>query len=170
MGWQNIISNIAPSIASALGGPLAGSAVKVLSNTLFGKEDGTKDEIKEAVSAATPEQLAQLKEIDLKFKTDMAKLGIDLEQLAADDRNSARQREIQIKDKTPAILGGFVLLGFFAILGLLLFRQVPGGQSEVFNIMLGSLGAMSVGVINYYFGSSTGSKQKDFLLKQQESA
>ena len=168
MSWQNIIGNIAPSIASALGGPLAGSAVKMLSNTLLGKEDGTKDEIEAAVSNATPEQLAQIKEMDLTFKKDMAKLGIDLERIAAEDRNSARQREMQIKDKTPAILGGFVVSGFFIILGALLFKEIPGGQKEVFHIMLGSLGAMSVGVINYYFGSSTGSQQKNALLKGQK--
>ena len=40
-----LIGSVAPTIATALGGPVAGMAVKAVSNALFGHENGTEDDI-----------------------------------------------------------------------------------------------------------------------------
>ena len=168
--WKKLIRNIAPTLATALAGPLAGGAVKLLSGVLLGKDDATEEEIEKAISTATPEQLTKLKEIDAKYKTDMAKLGVDLERIAADDRDSARKRQIATGDWIPGVLGIGILLGFFGILAALLFPQTGidanSGTIQIINIMLGSLGTMAMGVVSYYFGSSTGSKEKNVLLKE----
>ncbi len=172
MSWKNVIGNIAPTIATALGGPMAGGAVKMLSSILLGKDDGTEEEIAKAVSTATPEQLTKLKEIDAKYKTDMAKIGVDLEQIAADDRDSARKRQVAVQDWVPSVLGIGIMFGFFGILILLLLPNTgfnPGdAKLQIVNIMLGSLGTMAMGVVSYYFGSSTGSKEKNILLKEKK--
>ena len=91
---------------------------------------------------------------------------VKLAEINAEDRNSARNREIQRKDSTPAILGSSIMLGFFGILSLLLFYTVPEENKAIFNIMLGALGTMATGVVSYYFGSSAGSRAKDFKIKQ----
>ena len=172
MSWKNVIGNIAPTIATALGGPMAGGAVKMLSSILLGKDDGTEEEIEKAISTATPEQLTKLKEIDAKYKTDMAKIGVDLEQIAADDRDSARKRQVAVQDWVPSVLGIGIMFGFFGILILLLLPNTgfnPGdAKLQIVNIMLGSLGTMAMGVVSYYFGSSTGSKEKNILLKEKK--
>ena len=49
-----LLGQIAPSIATALGGPLAGVAVKTLSSALFGHEDASEDQISEAMASASP--------------------------------------------------------------------------------------------------------------------
>ena len=42
--WKDVIGAVAPTIATALGGPLAGAAVKTLSNVLLGHEKGTESD------------------------------------------------------------------------------------------------------------------------------
>ena len=50
-----LLSQVAPSIATALGGPLAGIAVKTLSNALLGHESGTEEDVATALQNASPE-------------------------------------------------------------------------------------------------------------------
>ncbi len=54
-----LLAQVAPTIASALGGPLAGLAVKTLSSALLGTEQGSEQEVAAALSSATPDQLAK---------------------------------------------------------------------------------------------------------------
>ena len=63
-----LLGQVAPTIATALGGPLAGVAVKTLSNAIFGHEDATEQQISDAMASATPDQLAAIKKIDADFK------------------------------------------------------------------------------------------------------
>ena len=51
-----LLGQVAPTIATALGGPLAGVAVKTLSNVLLGHENGSEDEVKatKAVAVCIP--------------------------------------------------------------------------------------------------------------------
>lgn len=161
-----LIKQVAPTIATALGGPLAGLATKTLSEALLGNADGSPDEIAAALGSATPEQLAKLREIDANFKVTMRKLDIDLAQIDASDRDSARNREIQLKDRTPMILAGVVCFGFFGtLIGLLLYGLPPRGQDAVL-ILLGALSAAFTAIVNYYYGSSSGSKAKEQIIDQ----
>lgn len=62
---------IAATVATASIGasnPLAGLAIQKISSTLLGKADGTLEEIENAVSEAAPEQLAEIKKIEARFK------------------------------------------------------------------------------------------------------
>ena len=86
--WKKILKGVAPTLATALGGPLAGMATKVISEKLLGKDDGGDNEIYEALM--NPEGLAKLKEIEADFKTKMKAMDVDLERMAVDDRKSAR--------------------------------------------------------------------------------
>ena len=162
----NLIKQVAPTIATALGGPLAGLATKTLSEALLGTPDAPPDEIAAALGNASPDQLAKLREIDANFKVTMKKLDIDLAQIDASDRDSARNREIQLKDKTPTILAGVVCFGFFGtLIGLLLYGLPPRGQDAVL-ILLGALSAAFTAIVNYYYGSSSGSKAKEQIIDQ----
>lgn len=161
-----LIKQVAPTIATALGGPLAGLATKTLSEALLGNSDGSPDEIAAALGSATPDQLARLREIDANFKVTMKKLDIDLAQIDAGDRDSARKREIQTQDKTPMILAGVVCVGFFGtLIGLMLYGLPQKGQDALL-IMLGALGSAFTAIVSYYFGSSSGSRAKEAIIEQ----
>lgn len=157
---------IAPAIGTAIGGPfgaLAGKAVQVA----LGLADGaTQDDMAKALENATPEQLLAIKQADNQFKLDMEKLGVDLAKIDAEDRDSARQREIAVKDKIPGLLAAFLTIGFFGLLALMCFHDIPKENAAVLNIMLGALGAGFSTMLAYYFGSSAGAARKDAMLLQ----
>jgi hypothetical protein len=159
-----LLGQVAPTIATALGGPLAGVAVRTLSNALFGHEDASEDQVSEALSNATPDQLAAIKKIDADFKVQMKSLDIDLERIAAGDRDSARQMQKETKDWTPKALAFFITFGFFGALVWILVFGIPKSGTEVLLMMLGSLSTSWTGVVQFYYGSSAGSKQKTDAL------
>ena len=163
-----LLGQLAPSIATALGGPLAGVAIKTLSNALFGHEDGTEQQVSEAMATATPDQLAAIKKIDADFKVQMKSLDIDLERIAAGDRDSARQMQRETKDWTPKVLAFAITFGFFGALVWLLVMGIPQTGTEVILMMLGSLSTSWTGVVQFYYGSSAGSKAKNDLLASKD--
>lgn len=163
--WKALLGSVAPTIATALGGPLAGLGTKALISAL-GLADGAKEaEISAAMASATPDQLLALKKADQDFAVRLRELDIDLEKVNAADRDSARNREIQTGDNwTPRFLAGFVTVGFFLVLAWLLNDGVPEKGRDAVLIMLGSLGTAWTGICAYYFGSSAGSKAKTDAL------
>lgn len=157
----NLVRTVAPSIASAVGGPLAGMATRAISDALLGKPDGTEQELEKAVASATPEQLLALKKAEQSFSVKMRELDIDLERIANADRDSARSREVSLRDWTPRVLAGLITVGYFGVLFWMLRFGLPNtGSSEALLVMLGALGTAWGGVVAYYFGSSAGSKEK----------
>ena len=157
----NLVRTVAPSIASAVGGPLAGMATRAISEALLGKPDGTEQELESAVASATPEQLLALKKAEQEFAVKMRELDIDLERISNEDRDSARSREVSLRDWTPRVLAGLITVGYFGVLFWMLRFGLPNtGSSEALLVMLGALGTAWGGVVAYYFGSSAGSKEK----------
>ena len=163
-----LLGQIAPTIATALGGPLAGIAVKTLSNVLLGHDNGSEDDVKAAMTSASPDQLVALKKIDADFKAHMKELDIDLERIAAGDRDSARQMQRETKDWVPKLLAIVITIGFFGILVWMLVMGMPQTGTEALLMMLGALGTAWTGVVNFYYGSSAGSKAKNDLLAAKD--
>lgn len=146
------VAPIAPFVATALGGPGAGAAVSFLSKKLLGRDGGTEAELEAAISA-NPEILLKLKEADAEF-----------ERIHQKDRDSARQMRIATGDWIPGALAIFITLGFFGVLGYILSEGMPAQGGEALLVMLGALGASWGAVVNFYFGSSSGSKAKTDAL------
>ena len=159
-----LIGSVAPTIATALGGPVAGLAVKALSGALFGHENGNQDDIMTALANPTGDQLAALKKIDADFKVQMKALDIDLERIAADDRDSARDMQKETRDWIPRALAVSVTIGFFAILIYMLVYGLPTTGNEALLLLLGALQTAWGGIIAFYFGSSSGSQKKDQMI------
>jgi hypothetical protein len=149
-----LIGSVAPTIATALGGPVAGMAVKALSGALFGHEDATSDDIKTALANPTADQLAALKKIDADFKVQMKALDIDLEQIAAKDRDSARNMAIMTHDWTPRILAMVVVAAWGITTWYLLRNIIEPSMREIIARVLGNLDSALVLVLSYYFGSA----------------
>ena len=159
-----LLGSVAPTIATALGGPVAGMAVRAISGALFGHENGTEDDIMAALANPNGDQLAALKKIDADFKVQMKSLDIDLERIAAGDRDSARQMQMTTRDWIPRVLAVGVTLGFFGIVAFILHYGLPPTGGEALLMLIGTLGTAWTGVMGFYFGSSAGSKQKTDAL------
>lgn len=168
MNWKKIVGGVAPALATALGGPLAGVAAAAVSDALLGKPNGSDGEIAAALTAGGPDALLKLKQADQAFASRMKELDIDLEKLHQADRSSAREREAKAGDSiTPRSLAFLVTAGFFGVLGWLLAYGKPIDGGDALLVMLGSLGTAWASVIAYYFGSSAGSKEKSEMLARR---
>lgn len=165
--WKQVLGTVAPVLATAVGGPLAGVAVKTIATQLLGKPNASAKEVEIAVLSADPQTLLKLKEIDNEFKIAMEKSGIELEQIASADRASARNREVQLKDNTTKYLAYLITFGFFGICVALLVMGKPVNGGDTLLMMIGSLTSAWIAVVAYHFGSSAGSKAKTDLLSNK---
>ena len=165
-----LVATVAPTVATALGGPLAGVATRAIAGVLLGRDDATLEEVEAALASATPGDLVKLKELEFNFRAEMEQAGIELERIATDDRASARLRQARMKDWTPSVLGVVILLGFFGTLGWLFWFGLPASGGEVLLIMVGALSALVTQVANFFFGSSAGSKAKDGIIADLKGA
>ena len=157
MEW---LTQIAPSIATALGGPLAGLAVTALSKALGVDEKDVQNTIQSGKLSA--EQLASIKQAELELQAKAQQLGLDFEKLANDDRKSARDLQASTKSIVPPVLALVVTVGFFGILFALMMGYAS--KSDELMIMLGSLGTAWTGIIGFYFGSSAHSEKQSEML------
>jgi glycopeptide antibiotics resistance protein len=66
------------------------------------------------------------------------------------------------------ILGSLVLAAFALAVYLVLSRSIPQGSTDAANVMLGTLGAMALTVVQYTFGSSAGSAAKAAQLAEAQ--
>ena len=157
MDW---LKQIAPTIATALGGPLAGLAVEAVSKAIgIDPKDVTQTIAEGKLSA---DQIAQIKTAEIAMAARAQEMGLDFEKIAVDDRKSARQMQSTTQSWIPGIMAIAVTLGFFGILIGLMTEHFK--TSDALMLMLGSLGTAWTGIIAFYFGSSAGSQAKDQLL------
>ena len=159
-----VLGGIAPQLAHALGGPLAGAAVERISGALFGSTKADEIAIDLALGNTTPEQITALKLADLEFQRMLRETTIEQSRIAAADRADARQHAQITQNRTPSVIGALVIFGFFLVLGAMVARKLPAGAETEFSIMLGALATMTAAVVNYFFGSSAGSKEKTHLM------
>lgn len=157
MEW---LKQIAPTLATALAGPLAGLAVDAISNAVGIDPKDVNKTISEG--KLTAEQIAQIKTAELAMAARAQELGLDFEKIAVDDRKSARQMQVATQSWIPGAMAIVVTLGFFGILIGLMTEHFK--TSDALMLMLGSLGTAWTGIISFYYGSSAGSQKKDELI------
>lgn len=159
---------VAPTIAGLFGGPLASMGVQALEG-VFGLAPGTAANDPQALITAvanmTPETAIKLAQIDADLKEKLVQGGIDIEKVAAGDRDSARQREVQTKDYTPRVLACIIVGGYVLVQWFLLTQVIAAEMREIVMRSLGVLDAAIGMVLTYYFGSSAGSSKKDDTIQ-----
>jgi len=168
---NDFLAKIAPTIASALLGPLGGVAVAGLTKIL-GIDGGTVKDVTKAISDGriTPEQIAEIRKLELQFQQDEKERGFRYAELAFKDRDSARQANVSggIQGKM------FVLSCLLLTLTLgteiwILFNGYPPALPEIIvGRILGLLDGVALLVLGYHYGTTSGSMQKTELLAQSQ--
>lgn len=73
---------------------------------------------------------------------------------------------MKMKEIAMYLLGALVAIGFFTLLGLLIFQAIPESNNELLYLAVGALIAAFTTVVSYFYGSSAGSAQKtEAMLK-----
>tara|TARA_R100000664_G_scaffold4380_1_gene8927 strand:- start:6168 stop:6647 length:480 start_codon:yes stop_codon:yes gene_type:complete len=147
---KNVVGSLAPTLGSALGGPLGGQAASVVAQVLGCKPEPKA--INAAVSAATPEQLLELKKAEQEFELQMKELEVDVFALETKDKQDARSKFS--KDWTTRFMGMITLSGFMGYIFLVTLQPPEQNSEALINLVLGYLGGLASAVISFYFGAS----------------
>lgn len=180
-----LVAPMAPTLATMLGGPLAGAAVTALEGALGMGPGSTADDITKVMQtgAMTPEAVAAVRAADQKHAEIMSQQGIDLQKinqaheevfatLEVQDRSSARTANSS-RDAvwwiaamilgTFAVMMGAVLYGCWMILqGGITIKDVAvvAAVSGLVGSVVGYVAANAQTVVNFIFGGSLGSEKK----------
>ena len=151
---KGLVGSVAPTLATAMGSPLAGAAMSVIADKL-----GVKNEpkaIEQAIQSATPEQLLAIKEAELDFESKMAQMEVDVFALETADVQDARQAHKG--DWTPRVFGLVSLFGFVGYIFLVTIQPPDANSDTIVSLVLGYLGGLVSGISSFYFGASHGGK------------
>ena len=169
MNWQDVLKTLAPTVASAVLGPLGGVAVAAIGNIL-GVSDATQDKIAEAIKTGqlTPEQIGELKKLELQYQENEKERGFKYAELAFQDRDSARKANVAGNTQRPLFwLSILLLTGTLGAEGYTLFNGLsPTVTDMVAGRVLGLMDAVALMVLTYWYGTSNGSAIKTDLLAQ----
>lgn len=166
--FLKVIKELAPTAATLLGGPLAGLAVHAIGKSL-GIESPDEGKIEDfLLKHQDPETYLKLRTAELALEKDLARLDYDIkkleqegDRLIVDDRISARGMASSTKSRATAIIAGFIIAAFVAIVVALFAVDIPEKSQAVLYVLIGALSGALTQVMNFYFGSSSGSKVKD---------
>ncbi len=159
--WKATLSAVAPTIATALGGPVGGMAAKIALDAMGVKNSNGDPEavLEQMVSTGNPDVMLKLQEADQAFKLQLKKLKIDMEKLYAEDRKDARNMGIEKGLGVQATLSGVFVVGYFIVFYILL-QQFFGGLKlgeaalSTISILLGVMTGAVKDVLQFWFGSS----------------
>ena len=164
---NDFLTSIAPTLASALLGPMGGMAVAGLGKIL-GIDNATQKDITKAItdSKITPDQLAEIQKLELQYKNDEAERGFKYAELQFKDVDSARNLEVQTHSYTPSILTWIIVIAVLALEGAMLFGVKILVDDIVLGRIMGTLDTSLGLVLAYWFGSNSSSARKTELLAQ----
>lgn len=167
MDWSDTLKAIAPTVASALLGPLGGVAVTAI-GSIFGVDNATTDQIKKVItdSQMTPDQIGKLKELEMQYQQTEKERGFRYAELAFKDRDSARQANVSGGiQKQLFVMSVLLLLLTLGTEVWVLFKGYPSTIPDiVVGRVLGLMDAVAMMVLAYYYGTSSGSAQKTEIM------
>lgn len=169
--WKDTLMSIAPTVATAFGGPLAGAAVGAVAKIL-GLDNATTETVSALITSGklTPDQLSELKKLELQYQNEEQERGFKYADLAFKDRDSARKANVEGGTQKSLFWLSLVLLSLS--LGteiVVLFSGYPATIPEIIvGRVLGLMDAVAMMVLAYWYGTTNGSSQKNALLANAE--
>ena len=160
MDW---LKEIAPTIATCLGGPLAGMAESVIAKAIGCEPAEVQNVVSSGKLDAT--QVAAIQMAELELKKQAQSMNLDFAKLGAEDKKSARDMQIATHSWLPSILSVVVIGGFGAITAAKVLGYSVASDPTVQDLLT-TLRDGVILVLSFYFGSSSGSQIKDQLLHQ----
>lgn len=174
--WKATIGAVAPGLAAALGGPLAGAAVKVIADKVFGNPNASEADLATALASGTltGEQISALKQAELTMQVEMARIDQASDAAYLADTASARQQTVALAQAgsgiswAPVVISALIVTGYFGCIYMLFLvnRSWDERTSGLLNNLFGALTLAFGQVANYWLGSSAGSKRAGDSLRK----
>ena len=147
---KNIVGAVAPTLGTAIAGPMGNMALGKIAEVLGCPSD--QKSVEKAVQNATPEQMIELKKAEQEFEVQMKELDVDVFKLEAQEKQHARG--MFSKDWTARIIGLFTIGGFLGYIFLVTLQPPEQNSEALINLVLGYLGGLASAIISFYFGAS----------------
>lgn len=147
------VLSISPTIATALGGPVAGMVVSALSNYF----NVAPAQLSTAIDT-DPDAAVKIKKFELDNQVELANAANDLESIESGDTQDARREnkaadnENMLDEIFVHIFALIITIGFFWSVYMVFQTHSDGSDHDILNMMLGLTGTVFVSVVNYYFG------------------
>ena len=173
MDWKKVIGTLAPTVATALGGPLAGGVVVAIGD-LLGISEPTQDKIKVAIEngALTGEQVTGIRTLEMTLKAEESERGFRYADLEFKDRDSARLRDADITKAGRRNHRADVMfvLAVAVICGLVWAIWIDPNINEflkgIATLVLGRFLGYLDNIYSFEFGTTRGSQSKDATINQ----
>ena len=157
MKLGGLLKSLAPTIASAAGGPMAGMAVKMAAKKLGLPDTATANEIEDLIERE-PDKAVMVREADKDFKNRIREMEIDLESFKTEVEDRKDARENFATDWTPKVFSVLTLLlygGFVMIVTLMPHDQ---NDETIISLVLGQLSGILGTAAAVFYGGSSGKK------------
>ena len=151
---KKVVGAVAPTLGSALGGPMGGMAMNMIAEKLG--VPNNPQAVEKAIESASPEQMIELKKAEQAFDLQMKELDVDVFKMEVADGQDARKHFS--KDWTARIMGLSVIGGFLGYIFLVTLQPPEQNSEALINLVLGYLGGLTSAVVSFYFGASNKSK------------
>jgi len=166
-----------PLLGAVAGGP-AGIAGAIIGNIAgeLGLESSDEDQIIKHIES-NPDTVFKLKKLEADSKAELKRLNLQgaeiklkEEQAFLDDKQDARSRETDFikatggRDWSQTILAWIIVGGFFGALFAFIGGVNPAGN-EILLVLTGTMAAKFGSVVDYFFGSSKGSSDKNKMIE-----
>lgn len=157
----NLLKGVAPTLATAVAGPMGGAAITALASK-FGVSD-TVDAVAKAI-ITDPQASTKIQELELELaKLDMANTA-DARKMNSEIQNSATAS--WLAKNIAYVIDVAIIAGALTMTFVVFIIGVPEQNKSMAFTALGSLWTLTGTVVNFHRGSSAGSKAKtDELMK-----
>ena len=151
---------------------LAGVAIDIVSGDVGGAIDNIKGLLEVSSNPDSTTFSIELAQHEAEFRIEMERFRIEELRIHQEDRVSARARENEYtkagkRDYKMTVVLGVGLGAFVFSIIAAVFIEVPEGNKEIWTHLMGVIeGAAAIPIFTYFFGSSSGSKQKTALLTE----
>ncbi len=154
MKLGGLLKRLAPTIASAAGGPLSGMAVKMAASKLGLPETTTANEIEDLIERE-PEKAVLVKQADQDFKNRIKEMEIDLESFKTEVEDRKDARENFSTDWTPKVFSILALILYGSYVMVVTLFEHSQQSETVISLVLGQLsGILGTAAAFFYGGSS----------------
>ena len=157
MKLGGLLKSLAPTIASAAGGPMAGMAVKMAAKKLGLPDTATANEIEDLIERE-PDKAEMVREADKDFKNRIREMEIDLESFKTEVEDRKDARENFATDWTPKVFSVLTLLLYGAFVMIVTLMPHDQNDETIISLVLGQLSGILGTAAAFFYGSSSGKK------------
>lgn len=164
-----LLRNGATIVGTALGGPAGGAIAGVVVGALREALGMPADATDQAVAETLASEPHKAREAARKIEAQQGGAIPELEARLADVQNARAMHMAAVESSSPTqwapVVVSIIVLAGFSLLSLVAMRTVPGtSERDVVLFLLGAWLSLATGAVNFWLGSSQGSKDKDSAL------